>query len=62
MSIRHDVTIHCDLCMHWTHGNRNGTAALRKQGWLSWRNESGRARHVCPHCTQAGKTRQDVTS
>lgn len=51
MSIHHDVTIHCDTCGWWEHGDRSTTARRRKRGWVIWQDEeSGRWQHTCPNC------------
>lgn len=50
MSLTHIVTIHCDHCGHWIHGDGVPTRVRRRQGWLVWQDENGHWCHLCPRC------------
>jgi hypothetical protein len=57
VSIHHEVSVHCDRCGHWEHGNVQTTAQRRQAGWVIWTSQGGRygrRLHLCPTCIQAG--------
>jgi hypothetical protein len=51
MSIRHEVTIHCDSCAYWEVGDDQTTRQRRRRGWLIWQNKDNQWRHACPNCS-----------
>jgi len=50
MSIRHQVSVHCDTCGHWEYGSDDSTRGRRKKGWLIWQDDQGHWCHKCPWC------------
>jgi hypothetical protein len=61
VSIHHEVSVHCDGCGHWQHGNDSTTRQRRSDGWSIWRTGGtcGHWRHLCPTCTAGGKRTHD---
>lgn len=59
MSIHHDVTIHCDTCGLWEHGDSRTTRQRRNAGWSIWPDDRGKWCHKCPTCNTQS-TEQDL--